>query len=164
MNKKGTFFIEGYAALLLKRILTPFATGFVDLQSPAGVGIAGAIYDWDGNVYVADEGRMLARFNDFYFKLGNVNEDSYQSMFNGEKLHNIIKNACTECLPMCSECVYNPYCGADPVRNYSEQGDMVGHRPTSDMCKKNTAIIHHLFELLKKHEPEINRIFWSWIN
>ena len=164
LNKQGTFFIEGYAALLLKRILTPFATGFVDLQSPAGVGIAGAIYDWDGNVYVADEGRMLARFKDYYFKLGNVNEDSYQSMFNGEKLHHIIENACTECLPMCSECVFQPYCGADPVRNYSEQGDIVGHRPTSDMCKKNTAIMHYLFELLKKHDPEINRIFWSWIN
>ena len=40
LNKKGIFFVEGYAALLLKRILTPFATGFVDLQSPAGVGIA----------------------------------------------------------------------------------------------------------------------------
>jgi hypothetical protein len=93
-----------------------------------------------------------------------VNEDSYQSMFNGEKLHHIIENACTECLPMCSECVFQPYCGADPVRNYSEQGDIVGHRPTSDMCKKNTAIMHYLFELLKKHDPEINRIFWSWIN
>lgn len=164
LNKQGTYFREGYAALLLKRILTPFATGFVDLQSPAGVGIAGAIYDWDGSVYVADEGRMLARFKDFTFKLGNVNEDSYQSMFNGEKLHSIIAKSCTECFPMCAQCVFQPYCGGDPVRNYSEQGDIIGHRPTSDMCKKNTAIMHYLFELLRKHDPEINRIFWSWIN
>lgn len=164
LNKQGTCFVEGYAALLLKRMLTPFATGFVDLQSPAGVGIAGAIYDWDGNVYVADEGRMLARYKNYYFKLGNVNENTYQEVFNGEKLYNIIHNACNECLPMCSECVFQPYCGADPVRNYSEQGDMVGHRPTSDMCKKNRAIMHYLFELLKKHDPEINRIFWSWLN
>ena len=164
INKSGELFVEEFTRLILQKILTPFPIGFVDLQSPAGVGIAGAIYDWDGNVYVADEGRMLARFKDYYFKLGNVNEDSYQSMFNGEKLHHIIENACTECLPMCSECVFQPYCGADPVRNYSEQGDIVGHRPTSDMCKKNTAIMHYLFELLKKHDPEINRIFWSWIN
>lgn len=164
INKQGKFFMEGYAALLLKRILTPFATGFVDLQSPAGVGIAGAIYDWDGSVYVADEGRMLARFKDYTFKLGNVNTHSYQSMFNGEKLHSLIQQSCTECLPMCAECVFQPYCGGDPVRNYSEQGDVVGYRPTSDMCKKNTAIMHYLFELLHKHDPEINRIFWSWIN
>lgn len=164
LNKQGIYFVEGYATLLLKRILTPFATGFVDLQSPAGVGIAGAIYDWDGNVYVADEGRMLARYKNYFFKLGNVNENNYQEIFNGGKLHDIINDSCTECLPMCSECVFQPYCGADPVRNYSEQGDIVGHRPTSDQCKKNRAIIMYLFELLKKHDSEINRIFWSWIN
>lgn len=163
LNKKGTFFIEGFAALLLKRMLTPFATGFVDLQSPAGVGIAGAIYDYDGNVYVADEARMMARFKNYYFKLGNVNENTHQEMFNGELLHNIIASSCTECLPGCAECVFQPYCGADPVRNLSEQGDMVGYRPTNEMCKKTKTIIRYLFELLKKNDPEINRIFWSWI-
>ncbi len=163
LNKKGTFFIEGLAALLLKRMLTPFATGFVDLQSPAGVGIAGAIYDYNGNVYVSDEARMMARFNNFYFKLGNVNEDSYQDIFNGDLLHNIIASSCTECLPGCAECVFQPYCGADPVRNMSEQGDMIGYRPTNEMCKKTKAIITYLFELLKKQDPEINRVFWSWI-
>lgn len=164
LNKKGTFFVEGYSALLLKRILTPFATGFVDLQSPAGVGIAGAIYDYDGSVYVADEGRMMARFKNYYFRLGNVIENTHQEMFNGEKLHSILNNACTECLPECADCVFQPYCGADPVRNLSEQGDIVGHRPTNEMCKKNKAIIHYLFELLKKKDSEINRVFWSWIN
>ena len=164
LNKQGTFFIEGFAALLLKRILTPFATGFVDLQSPAGVGIAGAIYDYDGNVYVSDEARMMARFKNYYFKLGNVNANKHQEMFNGELLHHIIASACTECLPECSECVYQPYCGADPVRNMSEQGDMVGFRPTNEMCKKNKAIIHHIFQLIKNNDPEIIKIFWSWIN
>lgn len=164
LNKKGTFFIEGYSALLLKRMLTPFATGFVDLQSPAGVGIAGAIYDYDGSVYVADEGRMMARFKNYAFRLGNVNKNTHQEMFNGEKLHNILNNSCNECLPECSECVFQPYCGADPVRNLSEQGDMVGHRPTNEMCKKNKAIIQYLFELIKENEPSTIKILWSWIN
>ncbi len=163
LNKKGILIIEGYAALLLRRILTPFATGFVDLQSPAGVGIAGAIYDYDGSVYVADEGRMMARFNNHFFRLGNVNKDSYQGMFNGEKLHKIINNSCTECLPECSECVFQPYCGADPIRNMSEQGDIIGHRPTNEMCKKNKAIIHYLFEIIKKNDSQTNKILWSWI-
>lgn len=163
INKKGTFFVEGFAALLLKRILTPFATGFVDLQSPAGVGIAGAIYDYDGSVYVADEGRMLARFKNFYFKLGNVNENTFQEMFNGKLLHEIIENSCTECLPGCADCVFQPYCGADPVRNYSVQGDVVGHRPTNEMCIKTKAIIHYLMEKLHEGDPETIKIFWSWI-
>ena len=85
-------------------------------------------------------------------------------MFNGELLHHIIASACNECLPVCTECVFQPYCGADPVRNMSEQGDMIGFRPTNEMCRKTKAIIHYLFELLQKHDPEINRIFWSWLN
>ena len=164
LNKKGIYFVEGYTALLLRRMLTPYATGFVDLQSPAGVGIAGAIYDYDGGVYVSDEGRMMARFKNYFFRLGNVNENTYQEMFNGEHLHHILSSACNECLPECSFCAFQPYCGADPVRNLSEQGDMVGFRPTNEMCKKNKAIFHYLFELLKKNDPVINRIFWSWIN
>ena len=163
LNKKGIFFVEGYAALLLRRMLTPFATGFVDLQSPAGVGIAGAIYDYDGSVYVADEARMMARFKNFYFRLGNVNTDSHQSMFNGKILHDVIAKSCTECLPACAKCVYQPYCGADPVRNMSEQGDVVGFRPTNEMCRKTKAIITYLFELLRSDDAEIKRIFWSWI-
>lgn len=163
LNKKGVYFVEGFAALLLKRMLTPFATGFVDLQSPAGVGIAGVIYDYDGGVYVSDEARMMARFKNYYFRLGNVNTDTYQEMFNGNQLHNIIAAACTECLPGCSHCAYQPYCGADPVRNYSEQGTMEGFRPTNEMCIKTKAIIRYLFQLIKKNDPEINRIFWSWI-
>ena len=164
LNKKGTFFIEGYAALLLKRILTPFATGFVDLQSPAGVGIAGVIYDYNGNVYVSDEARMMARFGNNFFCLGNVDTNSYDEMFNSDHLRSIIASSCTECLPQCAECVYQPYCGADPVRNFSEQGDMIGFRPTNEMCIKTKTIINYLFELIKRNDPEINKIFWSWIN
>ncbi len=163
LNKKGTFFIESYAALLLKRILTPFATGFVDLQSPAGVGIAGVIYDYNGNVYVSDEARMMARFGNDFFCLGNVDTDDYEKMFNGEHLRSIIASSCTECLPECSQCSYQPYCGADPVRNFSEQGDMVGFRPTNEMCRKTKHVIHYLFELIRQNDPEINKILWSWI-
>ena len=163
LNLKGTFFVEGYTALLLKRILTPFATGFVDLQSPAGAGISCAIYDYDGRVYVSDEGRMMARFKDYFFCLGNVNTDSYQQMFNGEKMHQMLHHACVDNLPQCAYCAFAPYCGADPVRNQSEQGSMVGFRPTNDTCRKNMALIRYILALLKRNDPDLNRVFWSWI-
>lgn len=80
INKK-VYFQEYFTSLLLARILTPFSTGFVDLQSPAGVGISGVIYDYDGSVFPADEARMLARMGDRHFCLGNVYTDSYDSIF-----------------------------------------------------------------------------------
>lgn len=163
LNLHGIYFAEDFATIILSRILTPFSTGFVDLQSPAGIAIAGVIYDYDGDVYVSDEGRMLASIGDKKFKIGNVKTNSYQEIFNGEYLHSLIELSVAESLPQCSTCAYLPYCGADPVRNYNEQGDIIGHRPTSEICKKNMGIIKHLLSILRKNDSEINKIFWSWI-
>jgi His-Xaa-Ser system radical SAM maturase HxsB len=163
INIRGKYFAEEFATILLTRILTPFSTGFVDLQSPAGVAIAGVIYDYDGDVYVSDEGRMLASVGDKYFKIGNVKSDSYQEIFNSEFLHETIENSVAESLPDCATCAFLSYCGADPVRNYSEQGDIVGNRTSSAICHKNKSIIKHLLSLLHKNDPEIDKVFWSWI-
>ena len=46
INKNGKFFIEQYAAIILQKMLTPYGTGFVNLQSPAGIGIAGIVYNY----------------------------------------------------------------------------------------------------------------------
>lgn len=60
INKKGYDLAEVYAKILLTKILTPYGTGFVDLQSPAGAGINVLVYNYDGDVYATDESRMLA--------------------------------------------------------------------------------------------------------
>ena len=36
INRNGHPFVEVFAQILLRKILTPFPTGYVDLQSPAG--------------------------------------------------------------------------------------------------------------------------------
>src|SRR5258708_39938408 len=80
LNFKGIDLVEGFARLLLTKILTPFATRFVDLQSPSGAGIAAALYNYDGNVYPMDEARMLAEMGDPTFRIGNVHQDYYQQI------------------------------------------------------------------------------------
>lgn len=164
LNLKGTYIIESFSALLLQRILTPFATGFVDLQSPAGTGIEGAVYDYNGNVYVSDEGRMLAAMGDQQFLIGNVNINSHKEIFASSKLKELITNSCIECLPICCHCVFQPYCGSDPVRNYAEHGDIICHAGSSNTCKKCKEILRYLFELLEGEDKDLNKVFWSWIN
>lgn len=163
LNLRGIHFAEIYVGLLLTRILTPFSTGFVDLQSPAGIAICGVIYDYNGNVYASDEGRMLGAMGDDTFLLGNVNSNTYKEIFYGDKIRSLIKNSCLECLPICSHCAFQSYCGADPVRNYVEQGDIIGNRMVSEMCKKNMGIIQYLLELIERNDKDINNVFWSWI-
>lgn len=163
LNKNGIRFIEYYAALLLSRILTPFSTGFVDLQSPSGAGISGAIYDYNGDVYPADEARMLSRMGDQRFLMGNIFDETYEEIFNGPVLKELVSKSCLETMPGCSSCVYRPFCGADPVRNYLEQKDIVGLRPGSPFCKKHLGIFGVLFSLLKQNDKEVMDVFWSWV-
>lgn len=163
LNKKGTIVREYYAILLFTRIMTSQSTGFVDLQSPSGAGISGVIYDYNGDVYPADEARMLARMGDDSFRMGNTKHDSFQKIFGGHVARNITKNSCLESIPGCSDCVYKPYCGADPFRNYLHFGDIVGRQPESDFCKKNKAIFDYFFNLIMEDNSETLDILWSWI-
>mgnify|MGYP001312366169 CR=1 FL=1 len=163
INKSGTYFVEFYAQLLLTRILTSNPTGFVDLQSPAGTGISGVIYDYNGNVYPSDEGRMLSRMNDFYFKLGNVYNNTYLEVFNGKKLRQIISDSSIETTPNCGWCVYQLFCGVDPVRNYLETNDLVGFRPGSFFCELHMMFFDMLFDILSSKDQVTIDILWSWV-
>ena len=162
LNQKGVFFVEYLTELLWKRIMTPYPTGFVDLQSPSGAGISGVIYDYNGDVYPADEGRMLARMGNTHFKLGNVYSNSYDSIFDGELMHSIVKDSCIETIPGCSDCVYRPYCGVDVFRNYLENGRVDAVAPDSFFCKKQKLIFRYLFE--KMNDGNFVKILNSWIH
>lgn len=162
LNKQGTYFIEEFAAIILRKMLTPYCTGFVDLQSPAGVINSVLIYNYDGGVYCSDESRMLAEFNDYTFRLGSVN-DRYEDLVFGKKAKEIANVWANEALAGCSDCALKQYCGADPVRNYSTQGDMYGNRATSLLCRKNKAIIEYLISLIIERHDEVMPIFRSWV-
>jgi radical SAM protein with 4Fe4S-binding SPASM domain len=154
---------EIYAKIILTKILTPFPTSFTDLQSPASAGIGAVVYNYDGDVYMTDEARMLAEMGDKTFRLGNVHEHSYEQLFRGETLRALIAASVNESLPGCSDCPYQLYCGADPIRHHATQGDVVGHRPTSEFCQKNMGVINELFRYIRAGDRDVMRIFWAWI-
>ena len=162
LNKNGTFFIEEYAAIILKKMITPFTAGFVDLQSPAGIINSVLVYNYDGYVYASDESRMLAEFNDYTFRLGNVNEP-YENIVYGKAAKRAAQHWSNEALAGCADCGVRAYCGADPVRNYSTQNDMYGYRPTSLLCQKNKAIIEYIISLIIERYDVVMPIFKSWL-
>lgn len=162
INKSGEMFVEEFATLILRKILTPFPIGFVDLQSPAGIVNGVIVYNYDGYVYASDESRMLAEYQDYTFRLGHVT-DKYEDLFYGRKVQELSRIWATEHIAGCADCAFQSICGADPVRNYSTQGDAYGIRPTSTFCSKHKAIIEHLFGLLFDRRHEVLPIFQSWI-
>jgi His-Xaa-Ser system radical SAM maturase HxsB len=163
LNRQGTNFTEVYAKLILTKILTPYTTGYVDLQSPTGSGISVLVYNYDGDIYASDESRMLAEIHDHAFRLGNIHRDTYTTMVQSPAYQYLLSASCNETLPGCADCSYQPYCGADPVRHHATQHDAFGHRPTSSFCQKNMGIFTYLFRLLRKADPAVLRIFFAWI-
>lgn len=161
INKDGFHFIEQYASLLLTKMLTPYSTSYVDLMSPAGIGVAVVVYNYDGDVYASDEGRMLAEMKDKTFCIGNLHQHTYEEIYTSEKLLAPLEESFAASAPMCNECAFEPYCGAEPVFHYATQKDYVGHKPTSNFCKRSMTILRRLISLMQD-DPATKEIFYRW--
>lgn len=162
LNRSGQFFVEDYTSLLLQKMLSPFATGYVDLQSPAGLVTSVAVYNYDGWVYASDEARMLAEQGDYTFRLGRVS-DRYEDLFYGSLAQHLVYHGINEAQAGCSDCGFQAYCGADPVLHHATQGDLEGHKAFSVFCEKNMGILSHLFEMLEADKGGMQAIFYQWI-
>jgi uncharacterized protein len=161
LNHRGTRFFEFYTLLLLKRLLTDRPIGYVDLRSPAGIGLGALVYNYDGKVFASDEGRMLAEMGDNTFELGHVNDASYRSLVLSEKLIELVGTSLTQCAPECHSCVYESHCGADPVYHHATQGDALGMKPLSGFCTRQKGVVDVLLDLLE-NSPEDARVLREW--
>jgi uncharacterized protein len=163
LNRAGYAFTEFYAATILAKMLTPFEPGYVDLRSPAGIGMGAIVYNYDGDVYASDESRMLAEMGDKTFRLGNVHRDAYEDIILSDALLDPIEQSFAASAPMCADCAFEPFCGADPVFHHATQGDFVGNKPRSAFCRRNMAIFRRLIALMRS-DNEARRIFTRWAN
>jgi radical SAM protein with 4Fe4S-binding SPASM domain len=161
LNRGGVAIREEYAALLLRRMLTPFATGYVDLQSPAGIGLSAMLFNCDGAIYASDEARMLAEMGDQTFRIGHVAASSFSDVISSEKILEPVLVSMLEGAPMCADCGFLPYCGSDPVHHHALQGDFVGFKPTSSFCSKNMSLMRGLIERLEIDSAD-SEILRSW--
>src|SRR5262249_15704638 len=161
ITRNGRYFPEFYASLILKRMLTDRPIGYVDLRSPAGIGLGALVYNYDGRVFASDEGRMLAEMGDDTFELGHVAKDTYRSLILSEKLLDLVASSMTQCAPECYDCVFEPHCGADPVYHHATQGDPVGIKPLSEFCARQKGVMGLILDILD-NSPEDAAILRRW--
>ncbi len=162
LGRQGIRLREELTTILLQKMFKAEGSSYVDLQSPAGIGIGGIVYNYDGAVYASDEGRMLAEMGDHSFRLGALGVDTYESMMTSEALVGCLDETILESSPMCSDCAFAPYCGADPVFHRATQGDHVGHKALSSFCEKQMAISRHIIGMLED-DPSARRIMMGWL-
>jgi uncharacterized protein len=161
LNRHGLPMIEIYASIVAKKMLTNSDPGYVDLTSPAGIGIGALAYNYDGDVYASDEGRMLAEMGDRTFRIGNVHESSYADIMLSDGLLGPLMESFALSAPMCTSCAFEPYCGADPVFHHATTGDFTGHKALSAFCQRNMGIFTLLLRKMH-HDPYVLRLLRGW--
>jgi radical SAM protein with 4Fe4S-binding SPASM domain len=142
-------------------MLSDRPSGYVDLRSPAGIGLGALVYNYDGKVFASDEGRMLAEMGDRSFELGDLASDTYSSLILSDKLIDLVSQSMTQCAPQCSTCAFEPHCGADPVYHHATQGDTVGIKPLSEFCARQKGVMSLLVRLLEE-SPEDAAVLRRW--
>ena len=161
VNREGRFFPEFYAALLMHRMLTDRPSGYVDLRSPAGIGLGALVYNFDGKVFASDEGRMLAEMGDRTFELGDLATDDFASLILSDKLIDLVGRSLTQCAPQCATCAFEPHCGADPVYHHATQHDPIGIKPLSEFCARQKGVMGLLIDILET-SPEDAAVLRRW--
>jgi uncharacterized protein len=161
-NKEGRPFPEFYARLLLTRMLSDEPTGYVDLRSPAGIGLGALVYNYDGKVFASDEGRMLAEMGDRTFELGDLRTDDYRSLILSPKLIELVGTSLAQCSPQCNGCAYEPVCGAEPIYHHTTQGDPVGIKPLSQFCARQKGVLRLLLDILDE-DGEDAAVLRGWV-
>ena len=162
LNHQGTVFRESYAALIMKKLMTPWSTGFVDLQSPCGSGFGVTLYNYDGNIYPSDESRMMAEMGDHHFRMGNIFTHNPEALFFGPVMQELAAAGVNDALPVCADCAFAPYCGADPVRRYQVTGSVYGRPGEDDFCIKNRGIISLVIKKLTEGDSQTRQLLMQW--
>ena len=162
LNLKRKIVREKMAVTFLIKILTEWDPGHMDFRSPCGAGLGQLAYNYNGDVYTCDEGRMLSMMGDENFRLGSVYQNDYKEIIANPVVRTMSVASCLDGLAGCSDCVFKPYCGVCPIYNYSKQGNIFGQMPVNERCMISKAILNYLFEKLKN--KKIREVFKSWVD
>ena len=162
INKEDSCFVEQHALIFLKKILGGYSTNYMELRSPCGAGVGQMAYYYDGNVYTCDEARMVAEAGDELFRMGDVYHDDYQSLVSSSPCKVVCGASIIESLPVCSDCVYQPYCGVCPVINYALDNNIFTKGVKTYRCEVYKGILDCIFEKLRGSE-EAKTIMESWL-
>ena len=149
LNRAGKPMKEVLASVYLRKMLVNDSGGYVDLATPTGAGMSAMVYNYDGDVYASDEGRMLREMGDYSFRLGSVRTHSYEELILSDTLLDAVEQSFAPSSPMCSDCAFEPFCGSDPVIHHATQGDMMGFKPTSEFCQRTMTIVPLLVNMFR---------------
>ncbi len=165
LNKKGIHFRENITGVYLRKIFAAKDPAFMDIRSPSGIAIWWVAYNYDGKVYASDESRMLWRMWIDDFLMTEMKEDgqsTYTAMMKSDISKIAIQSSTLDGLPGYNDHVYKPYLWVDIIHNFQTTWSVYQPLVKDDKMKLQIAILDYIFEKLR--DPEVEKIFMSWIS
>lgn len=162
INAAGKKFVERNAALFARKLFCFENPNYLDLKSPCGAATGQLAYNWNGDIYTCDEGRMLGAGDDFTFRLGNVYDSSWKSLFLAKPAMHCALASCLEAQPYCSRCAFKPFCGVCPVHNKAAQGNIWGNICGSYWCEIQKAMFTVVLAALRNKKNR--EIIEGWLD
>lgn len=160
LNAKGVNIREKMACMMLEKIVNFSEPGYLDSRCPCGASIGQLAYDYNGDIYTCDEGRMVGWAGNHMFRAGKVS-NGYREVIYSDATKACVAASNLETQPVCARCPYRPYCGVCPVYNYEVQGSLAGDIPSSQRCQLQKGIFGAIFSLLAN--PAKAKILRSWV-
>ena len=162
INRRGERFVERNAALFARKLFCFENPNYLDLKSPCGAATGQLAYNWDGNVYSCDEGRMLGAGGDASFMLGSVYATKWRDLFVKPSAIMCASASCLESQPACARCAFKPFCGVCPVHNKAAQGCIYGNMKGSYWCEIQKAVFYVVLAALRN--PADREIIKGWLD
>lgn len=154
--------VELYSQMYLHMIVGKCSVNFTDLRSPCGAVIGQIAYNWNGDIYTCDEGRMMSNQGVEEFKIGNVFESSYKDCIESDCAKCICSTSCIESNPDCTYCVFQYICGVCPIYSYYTQGNLIGRTMLQDRCKILSGKYKYLIKKLLIGTEDEREVLKKW--
>ena len=152
---------EEMFSIILRKIFSPFNDGFVDMQNPCALGQMCMLVKQNGDVYPSDESRMISEMGNEHWRMGNVNDKNCLITMK-EKRAEILENGRLENYEECKNCVYSPFCYADPIKKWYIQN--IAGDDYESYCGIRKELFQFVFEQIKTADEEKLNLFKRWAN
>ena len=163
LNLAGkTKMTESLSKMILQKIFGRYVVNYPDLRSPCGATIGQIAYNWNGDIYTCDEGRMMSNRGIENFRVGNVFKNSYCDCLLSEAACAVCNASCIETNPSCESCVYNPICGLCPVYSFFTQGDYVGVPVKQERCQILQGMYQYLIDWMYSEDAAKKSLCERW--
>lgn len=160
-NRQGVELRDVYASIILNKVLSPFDSGYVDLQSPTGAGSSVLVYNYDGYVYPSDEARMLMETGDSSLRLGRIGAP-LEDLLKSPVRQNLVKASQVEDVEGCRQCPYRLFCAPNPIDAHAQFGTMFAPVQQTEHCRRHLWMFDSMFERLASADDWTLDLFHRW--